>query len=190
MAEAPTLYNFLKCLHDEDGPVGNIGRGAHYSVFRVASWFDVERKRLSKAQTHDFAVIWDEDHDDRVLAVVEKIYVAGLLSPVQFIGERKGRLTVLVAAKFWGSLGSESDFDDYRRAIADLASDVGGDSWSVTLGMFDRARTDARAPHQTDVAAIIQDDDYNVVTYLRSIDILWKLGTKPYRTPVIDVDSD
>lgn len=189
MAEAPTLSHFLTCLHNEAGPVGNIGRGAHYSVFRVAEWFDVERKRLSTAQTHDFAVIWDEDHDDRILALVEQIYMAGLLSPVQFIGERKGMLTVIVAAKFWGSLPSESAFEDYRGAIAELASNVGGDSWSVTLGIFDRAPTDARYPHQTDVAAIIQDSDYNTVTYLRSIDILWQLGTKPYRAPAIDMHS-
>jgi hypothetical protein len=42
-------------------------------------------------------VIWDEDHDERVIGVVERMYFAGLLHPVLFVGERKGSLTVVLS---------------------------------------------------------------------------------------------
>ncbi|WP_253073410.1 hypothetical protein [Sodalis ligni] len=91
----------LSCLYDEQQPIGNLGRGTHYSIFRTVEWLDVNRTPVNLPQLHDFSVIWDEDHDERVINVIENIYMAGLLSPIQFIGERKGTLTVIVAAKFY-----------------------------------------------------------------------------------------
>lgn len=100
-AQAPAYSHLFSCIYDEAEPIGRIGRGTHYSIFRAAEWHDVMRRPLPVAQVHDFAVVWDEDHDTRVIEVVEKLYMKSLLSPVQFIGERKGSLNVIVAAKFY-----------------------------------------------------------------------------------------
>src|SRR5688572_1906398 len=82
----PSVYSKLfACLYDEPAPVGNLGRGTHYSVMRSVEWLDVVRRPLPLPEIHDFAVIWDEDHDSRVIEAVERIYMAGLLSPIQFI---------------------------------------------------------------------------------------------------------
>ena len=101
MAQTPVYSHLLSCIYDEPEPIGHIGRGAHYSVFRCAESRDVSWSPVSPAQVHDFAVIWDEDHDTRVIAVAEALYAEGVLAPVQFIGERKGNLTVILAAKFF-----------------------------------------------------------------------------------------
>lgn len=176
MAIAPPRYSTLfSCLYDEPAPVGQLGRGTHYSIFRSVEWLDVTRRPLTLPQVHDFAVIWDEDHDERVIEAVERLYMAGLLSPVQFIGERKGMLTIIVAAKFYYN-GTEADTQAYIRAVDAIGQSL-DDAWPVDVGMFDRAPGN---PHQNDPRAIISDQGRRVQTYLENIDGLWRLGTKDF----------
>lgn len=177
---------FFSCLYDEQTPIGDIGRGCHYSVFRVAEWLDVERRSMSIAQRHDFAVIWDEDHDTRVIEAAERLYMAGLLAPVQFIGERKGVMSVLVAARFWGS-SSAGNFLAYRDAVQEQVSDVLGDYWNVEIGTYDwnQGSLQNRNP-----VGIIADGEAKVMTYLDNIHNLWTLGTYPYRPRPTPVEPD
>lgn len=175
MTNVRQYSTLFTCLHDEPEPIGAIGRGTHYSVFRSVEWLDVTRSPLEHPQIHDFAVIWDEDHDCRVIEAIERIYMAGLLSPVQFIGERKGVLTLVVAAKFY-FIGREDETESYRLAVEAIAHDL-DDAWPVHLGSFDRR---PGSPHQTFFEGLIQDNDYRVGLYLANIDSLWRLGTKPY----------
>lgn len=179
MTQYPFYSTLFSCLHDDRKPVGHVGRGTHYSVFRSVEWLDVERRQLVKPQIHDFAVIWDEDHDERVIQVIERIYMTGLLSPVQFIGERKGGLSIVLAARYY--CGSSDDFRgaEFEKLIRPLVSDLNGDSWNVEIGCFDRQDQSARG-HQTELPSIIQDDDEVAFTYLKNIDNLWKLGTKEW----------
>lgn len=173
-----TLFS---CLYDEAQPVGNLGRGTHYSVFRSIEWLNVNRLPIPLPQVHDFSVIWDEDHDERVVNVIENIYMAGFLSPVQFIGERKGTLTVLVASKFYNDCipGIEQYANTLQR-ICDSSND--GDFWPVEVGMFDRAPSSPpNDPHQTEVRSLINAEKHRVVTYLRNIDSIWALGTKSFK---------
>jgi len=170
----------FSCLYDEQEPIGNIGRGSHYSVFRTAEWRNVVREPLEHAQIHDFAVIWDEDHDERVIDVAERIYMAGLFSPIQFIGERKGSLSVIIAARFRFH-PPEPVFLKWQKDIERIAGDINGDTWNVNFGRFDK-RLFHRAPHQTESASIVQDTEDRSVAYLRHIDNLWNLGTWDYKS--------
>lgn len=187
MTQNPSYSTLFSCLHDEREPVGYVGRGTHYSVFRSVEWLDVERRQLAKPQTHDFAVIWDEDHDERIIDVIERIYMAGLFSPVQFIGERKGGLSIVLAARYY--CGSSDDFRgaEFEKLVRPLVSDVNGDSWNLEIGCFDRHDTSARG-HQTELPSIIQDNDEVVFTYLKNIDNLWRLGTKDWSPKATNVD--
>jgi hypothetical protein len=182
MTNLPTYSTLFSCLHDEPAPFGNFGRGTHYSILRSIEWLDVERKPLERPQIHDFAVIWDEDHDPRVIEVIEQFYMAGLLSPIQFIGERKGMLTVMLAAKFYFGQTEES-YAHYVKQLDGLA-ETQGDTWPVEIGSFDRhdQTTDG---HQTIMAGIVQDDSQAVLTYLKNIDYLWRLGTKNWHPPAV-----
>lgn len=175
MSDYPSYSTLFSTIHDEQHPVGNLGRGTHYSVLRSVEWLDVERTPLSVPQVHDFAVIWDEDHDTRVIQAIEDIYMAGLLSPVQFIGERKGALNVIVAAKYYFS-GSEADTQRYQQAINEIAQSQ-DDPWPAEVGSFDRV---PMGEHQCIVGGIINSDEHRVLTYLRNIDSLWSLGTKSF----------
>lgn len=174
-APNPRYSTLFSTIYDEAAPVGNLGRGTHYSVLRCAEWLNVTREPLLKAEVHDFSVIWDEDHDTRVIGVIERLYMDGLLSPVQFIGERKAYLTVVVAAKFYYH-GTETVIRDYERRIREIAADIGDDCWQADVGMFDRSPFD----HQNDPKAIIAAPEHRVITYLKNIDSLWNLGTKPF----------
>lgn len=174
MKTTPVYSSFFQCLYDEDEPVGNLGRGTHYSVLRCAEWRDVTRKSLAVPQVHDFAIIWDEDHDIRVIEAVEAIYMADLLSPVQFIGERKGMLTVILAARF-DSYGEGAEA--YAAKVTEVVGKLpNGDVWPVEVGLFDRSEI----RHQIDLKGLVSDHYHRVETYVRNIDSLWGLGTKPW----------
>lgn len=170
--------DYFRTIYDEKAPVGRLGRGTHYSVFRCAEFHDVTARPVSKLLTHDFAVIWDEDHDDRIFHVIERMYELGLLAPVQFIGERKAFLSIVVASKFWGT--QREDLSEYQNTIQDtIANDVWGDHWLTNVGYYDKAGPD----HQTLLPDVmISCDCYKMDTYLRNIDNLWDLGVKPFMT--------
>lgn len=173
----PRYSSLFACLYDEPAPVGHLGRGAHYSVFRSVEWLDVVCAPLLLPQVHDFTVVWDEDHDTRVIDVIEDIFMAGLLSPIQFIGERKGTLTVIVAAKFYFA-STKASLDEYSTKLNQIsANTINRDSWPAEVGTFDRS---PGTPHQTEVRGLIASAEHRVVTYLRNIDSLWSLGTKDY----------
>jgi hypothetical protein len=175
MTDTPQYSTLFSCLYDEQEPVGSLGRGTHYSVLRSVEWLDVTRRPLAVPQIHDFAVVWDEDHDTRVIDAIERIYMAGLLSPVQFIGERKGSLFAIVAARFY-FVGTGQDIKAYEKAI-DAITQNQPDTWPAYVGSFDRS---PGSPAQTILNGIINDTDHRVGVYLANIDSLWGLGTKPF----------
>ena len=179
MAQTPNYSTLFSCLHDEPREYGSLGRGTHYSVFRSVEWLNVCRRPLQQPEIHDFAVVWDEDHDTRVIEAVERIYMAGLLSPVQFIGERKGSLTLIVAAKFYW----DTDIDDYRRQVETVTKPM-DDHWPVEIGMFDRSPVHMQQGWvQTETQGLINDETHRVNLYLANIDSLWRLGTKSHVWP-------
>lgn len=173
MSNLHQYSTFFSTIYDEQDWVGFLGRGTHYSVLRSVEWLDVVRKPARVPQVHDFAVVWDEDHDERVIDAIERLYFAGLLSPVQFVGERKGNLTVVVAARFYW-IGSDQDIESYRNSVFEIAQNLDADSWCSNVGSFDRS---PGSPHQTFAEGLINDTEHKVNTYLRNIDNLWNLGT-------------
>jgi hypothetical protein len=161
-------------LHDETKPVERIGRGAHYSVMRVPIWHDKCLKPLRQGAMLDFAIIWDEDHDERLLAVIEEIYFAGLLAPVRFIAERKGTLTVLIdvqTARTWKSAALRA----YREAV-NAISNHQNDPWPTHLSLPAGSASSSAIFEPS----IIHEDRSKVAAYLQHIDMQWKLGIKPH----------
>jgi hypothetical protein len=157
---------FFQTLHDETRPVGQLGRGTHYSVLRVPIWQDKWLNPLAQGLVLDFAVIWDEDHDARVMGAVEALYFSGLLSPVRFIGERKGSLSVLISEETVGPW-DEVALRNYREAVSDIGQSL-EDPWPVTVDQVFGQRH-----------SIIHAAPEDVATYLRNIHLLWQLGAKP-----------
>jgi hypothetical protein len=154
--------DFFKTLHDEQAPTGTLGRGTHYSILRAVALGDSEGKMLGSARFADFAVIWDEDHDDRVIEPIEKIYFAGLLHHFLMFGERKGCFTAIAAASFPPHPHLQSQLNEITQRL-DIE-----DSWpSYVVGL-----KDPRNP-------IISASDDKVSLYLSNLMMLWELGLKP-----------
>ncbi|AAP85944.1 hypothetical protein OOOCML_33290 (plasmid) [Cupriavidus necator H16] len=157
---------FFQTLHDETRPVGNLGRGTHYSILRAPVWHDELLNRLDRCAFLDLAVIWDEDHDDRVIDALMMLYVGGLLSPVRYIGERKGTLSVLLAPdamRTWTPKALQQYRDDIENVCQCLE-----DPWTAKVDAIDGREH-----------SIIHSSAENVSIYLRNIDVLWELGVKP-----------
>ncbi len=160
---------FLTTLHDEKKPVGNLGCGAHYSVLRTAAWFDSCRLHLEEPKAHDFAIIWDKDHNESVIDVVEHMYQKNLLAPVLFIGERKGRLSVIVSQQY-KEMSDRHDYDDYVSSVVELAKNK-NEPWTAAVCVFGEIESD----HQ--IMDLSQD---HVERYLGFINDLWGLGLKDF----------
>uniref|UniRef100_E6XQ53 Uncharacterized protein n=1 Tax=Shewanella putrefaciens (strain 200) TaxID=399804 RepID=E6XQ53_SHEP2 len=161
-------------IYDEVKPIGNLGRGTHYSILRSTESCNSLLDQLNHFKIHDFSVIWDEDHDTRIINVIEKLYISKLLSPVVFIGERKGGVTAIVEKEFYFSGGSYAYF---RSRLEDIANDS-NDPWCVEVGYYDRETDSVCISSQV----IINAPGKQVSTYLNNINNLWSLGLKEHST--------
>jgi hypothetical protein len=160
----------LATLHDEAAPVGNLGRGTHYSVLRTTAWFDDCMLPMQKPRLHDFAVIWDEDHDERVITSIEELYKKNLFSPVLFIGERKGSLNVIISSELKKTVG-EHAFQGYVDSVFKLAQDQ-EDPWPAYVSAFGESSA---------WQSIINSSCECVELYLKNIHMLWNIGLKDFQ---------
>jgi hypothetical protein len=143
--------HFFSTVFDQTEGIGTLGRGTHYSILRAVLLEPA-------AKFHDFAVIWDEDHDLRIVWILEQIYAQRLLMPILAIGERKGGITVLTN-------GQEQS--DYARSLAEIVGRIPSDAFSLEIERFSVASS-----------MIINASDERVRGYLAGIDALWSLGSK------------
>jgi hypothetical protein len=148
---------FFQTLHNKPSPTGHLGRGAHYSVLRAVVFHDAKGHSLPTAQFADFALIWDENHDVRVIEPIERIYRAGLLPRFSMFGERKGSFTAVLA--------------DDARVVTNVR--INGitqnlkDPWPAVV--VRRESTENR---------IIDASAEKVALYLNNLIMLWELGLK------------
>ncbi len=159
--------DFFKTLHDEQNPTGYLGRGTHYSVLRAVVWHDKFGQPLQNAHYLDYAIIWDEDHDIRVVEVLENMYFKGLLSSVTFVGERKGCFSAIlddaVIRKF-----SDSQLHSYQDLLQDMTRSIDDDYWSASVTSVEDS-------------GIINAEMQKVSQYLSTLKMLWDLGVKPVK---------
>jgi len=174
MAHVPQYSTFFHCLYDQP-QAPNGGHWGAYSVFRAIDSRDVCQHPTQTPRVHDFAVIWDEDHDTRIIPVIEEMLMAGMLPGVQFIGERKGMVTVILAAPT-----HEIDTVAYGERISNFADLIHGDWWGCEVGMFDNQVTSLRTQHQCDFGSLVYADSTTAHAFLLTIDQMWQLGTKEY----------
>lgn len=184
MSNKPDYFENINCIYDEQEPVGKLGRGTHYSVFRAPTWHTEDGGLSHTGALHDFAVIWDEDHDDRVIKVLERLYFEGLLHPVLFAGERKGSITIVFSEQFASSRkpGGLEGYTQHMTSVIDKVVDAEfQDYWSATFGVFPRAGdTHPEQGEAEYLRMLINGRADNVATYLRNIQNLWSLGHKNF----------
>lgn len=189
----PSVYSTLfTTLYDEESPIGHLGRGSHYSLLRAVEWLNISEApliiplpQLKKPKIHDFAIIWDEDHDTRIINIIEGIYMAGLLSPIQFIGERKGTLTVILDFTFYENAEKSGYLTNYLSLVSEIAG-TQEDPWTLNAGVIENIKGISYDKNREEPAGIIHATKHRVVTYLKNIDTLWNIGLKDFNsTPSI-----
>jgi hypothetical protein len=130
--DTPKYSRHLHCIYDEPAPTGKIGRGTHYSVVQALSWRSSKGEFLKQAAVQNVAIIWDEDHDLRIIFCVEALLMAGLLHVISMIGERKGGVTI-VFNSMSAAYMNESQKGEYQEEVTQVINDVVAaeheDSW-------------------------------------------------------------
>jgi len=171
MKNQDTMYSPLfSTVHDEKEPIGILGRGTHYSIFKTAQFLNNLYQPQHPLKIQIFCVLWDEDHDTRIIEVIEKLYIENMLAPILFIGERKGGVNVIVDKIFYDNADLRKSFEQKLDNIAQSLDDP----WCSDLGYMD-ITTKVVNPE-----AIIKSDQNKVSVYLNNIYNLWSLGQKEY----------
>lgn len=153
---------FFQTLYDQPEPVGQLGRGGHYSVLRAVTHRDIHGAPLDEARFQDFAIIWDEDHDERVIEVVEQMYFVGLLAPAKVIGERKASMTVILDSA--SRLADEPAVSNYLARLEELDPSSDCFTKAVPLGH---------------TGGLVHDAEQRVQRFLDHIQDIHQLGHKP-----------
>ncbi|CAI2388202.1 MULTISPECIES: hypothetical protein [Alteromonas] len=162
--------SLFSTVYDEHAPIGHLGRGTHYSIFRAAQFLNNLYEPQTPLKIQDFCVVWDEDHDTRVIEVIEKLYIKNLLAPVLYIGERKGGVTVILDKKFYDD---QSLLRSFYQQIDEISQGL-DDPWCSEVGYLDLSNKDVNAE------ALINDSSEKVTVYLNNINNLWSLGHKHF----------
>lgn len=159
---------FFHTIHDEQTPVGSIGRGTHYSVLESAQWLSPNLAQHKEPMIHRFAVIWDEDHDTRIIEVLNIAYMRNLMSPIVFVGERKGFLSIVLHPDFERVSNTESHC--FLSSWYNIAQYYQDDAWGFEWAF-------SSTPNE---GSIIQGNPEIAKTYLFNISNLWDLGHHRY----------
>lgn len=168
----------FQCLFDQP----EVGvRPLPYTIFRAFDSKDVTQKPTSTPHIHDFCVLWDEDHDERVIHVAESLFSAGLLPGVQFLRESKGTLHIILAAKtFFEVKEPQKVYSDHMHQVIPLLDDF----WHPEVGMYDRSDLGQfNNPHQCEFNGLLGSNPSLTLCKLWNIDHQWDLGTKPMHSP-------
>lgn len=174
--DAPKYSPFLHCIYDEPAPTGYIGRGTHYSVVQALCWRSEKGELRQQASVQNVAIIWDEDHDERIIPCIEALHMAGLLYAIAMIGERKGGITIVLksmCAAYMSKAQMSAYKEEVTRTIDQVVNDEHGDYWNTEFGAFSETPSMNEPGYSTFHRQLINDDVHKVDTYIRNIDNLW-----------------
>lgn len=157
---------FFTTVYNQKRPVGYLGRGTHYSIFSARVCDEVSNEEV----THTFCTIWDEDHDTRIVHVIETLMRFNLIRGVKFIGERKGCLSLILHDGFHPS--------QYTKVFG-----ITGEDWDSPEG-------DYWTVHYNDLTMLIGIfNESKISLYLDTIEMLHDLGTKASPEQISKVDG-
>lgn len=153
-AEPKKYSDLFVTLYDETKSTNSIGRGPRYSILRAKNNSSQEENVY-----FDFAIIWDEDHDERIIGVLENLYEEKKLINYIIVGERKGGFTAILNPS-------------KRRKNPDLLSEylyaADGDMWCTCVSDLNDLGN----------GWLFQSSKEKVEEYVSSILNKWQLGEK------------
>ena len=178
MHDTPKYSPHLHCIYDESAPTNHFGRGTHYSIFQALSWRSKKGKLNQQATVHNVAVIWDEDHDERIIPCMEALLMNGLLYAVSIIGERKGHMNIVFNSMSSAYMDTNQKHI-YRKEITKIVNDIIGtkfeDSWSITFGEMSDVPSMAKNGYKIFHQSLIYSDIDIIDAYIRKINNRWNI---------------
>jgi hypothetical protein len=162
---------YFDTIYDQPKPVGDngalypdmdpgIGRGGHYSICEYRGGVLDERK-------HRFCIVWDEDHDLRVIRFIEDVILEGhnrgpvAITDLAFIGERKGTINIFT------TVHPANPAELYRMTDwLDLIGSQQPDPWGASVN---------------EPQMLICDDEDLVLAYLKVVSNLWGISCSTIR---------
>ena len=142
-------------------------------MLRAVTFHDFMGKSLAEGRLADFAVIWDEDHDTRVMEPIEEIYRRGMLPSFLMFGERKGVFTAIRKQTNPLTRARTPFLETEVNAICQSLNDP----WPSKVVQLSPSNP------------IIDDEDEKVSLYLKNIEMLWQLGSRPW-APITAKDNN
>jgi hypothetical protein len=135
---------------------------------RNLTWIGKNNETMKKAMAHDFAIIWEKDHDERIIPAILRMYTNNLFGAAMIVGVRRGVLTYLIDNALLQQI-DEQQITVFKNALTEQCQPHTGDKWSVEVASIQDPRT----------SQIIMDTPEKVRVYLENIHNLWNLGIKP-----------
>ena len=120
------IYSRLLYTEHEDPP-GENGEGA-FTIFSTQQINDRHLNLIDEVCSRTFAVLWDTVKDTRIIDLIERAIVQGVLSPVKLLHAPKGTLMFVYDHRI-----AQSVKEDLEEAWQDLAGAVMYDEWTAEL---------------------------------------------------------
>lgn len=130
------IYSRLLYTEHED-PAGKNGEDA-FTIFSTQQINDRNLNFMDEVCIQTFAVLWDKVKDTRIIDLIERSIVQGVLSPVKLLHASKGTLMVVYDHQIVQSVKL-----DLEEAWQDLASGVMYDEWTAELIPDSKAGSEA-----------------------------------------------
>lgn len=159
--DLPKYSDFFQTVYDEQYNVGALE--AHYSILSLPLFIAPE----APIKLQRIAVVWDRDHDDRIIALLEAAFFADLIAPcVLYVLEHKGFVAVIVNEDY-----DEAERDRKTRIWQKICDNViTDDKFSVKVMLEEE--------YLLDLKKNLQESFRN---YFQYIDDAWTLGPNEYR---------
>lgn len=178
------IYSRLLYTEYEQAPNEN-GEGS-YTIFSTQQTLDVNFVPLDVVCIQEFAVLWDEPRDVRLIALIEQSIVIAQLSPVKLLHATEGVLTIVYDSNLVGEA-----LDDFHEIWEELADDVIDDLWTVNLikDIDTDSHCDSSRPFRQYAPGVLTNNSLGITSFTSDMCFFkdeWKpRGLYPYLGPSI-----
>ncbi len=159
--DLPKYSDFFRTEYDEQYNVGSLE--AHYSILSaplfIAPGTPIALQRI--------AVIWDHDHDERIITLLEAAFFEDLIAPcILFVAEHKGNVAVITNGDY-----DKAERNRKSRLWQRISDDViVDDKFVVKVMLEDEYLVDLK-----------QNLQLPFRNYFQHIDDAWTLGETKYQ---------
>lgn len=118
--------NYSRVLQVEHEQPSNVGGEGAYTIFNLVQPFKLSQKKSNKVSIQTLAVLWDTSPDTRVIAMIEKGLIRGVLSPVKLLQASEGVLSVV-----YDSHLTCNEFPQFKGAWENIGGCAFYEDWTV-----------------------------------------------------------